>query len=48
MITINGSTILAHPLCLDQLEKLTGSVAALKAKKPDEYQRNASTKLDRE
>lgn len=45
MITINGWTILAHPLFLDQLEKLTGSVEALKAKKPDEYQRNASTKL---
>lgn len=45
MITINGWTILAHPLFLDQLEKLTDAVEALKAKKPDEYQSNASTKL---
>ena len=45
MITINGWTILAHPLFLDQLENLTNVVEALKAKKPDEYQSNASTKL---
>lgn len=45
MLTINGWTILAHPLFLDQLEKLTDAVEALKAKKPDEYQKNASTKL---
>ena len=45
MITINGWTILAHPLFLDQLEKLTDVVEALKAKKPDEYQSSASTKL---
>ncbi|MFT8550085.1 type II toxin-antitoxin system YhaV family toxin [Acetobacter okinawensis] len=45
MLTINGWTILAHPLFLDQLEKLTATVEALKARKPDEYQRNASTKL---
>ncbi|WP_119390600.1 type II toxin-antitoxin system YhaV family toxin [Taklimakanibacter lacteus] len=45
MLTINGWTILAHPLFLDQLEKLAGAVEALKAKKPDQYQRNASTKL---
>lgn len=45
MLTINGWTILAHPLFLDQLEKLTDAVEALKAKKPDEYHRNASTKL---
>lgn len=45
MLTINGWTILAHPLFLDQLEKLADAVEALKAKKPDEYQRNASTKL---
>lgn len=45
MLTINGWTILAHPLFLDQLEKLTDAVEALKVKKPDEYQRNASTKL---
>jgi len=45
MLTINGWTILAHPLFLDQLEKLTGAVEALKAKKPDQYQKNANTKL---
>jgi toxin YhaV len=45
MLTINGWTILAHPLFLDQLEKLTGAVESLKAKKPDQYQQNANTKL---
>lgn len=45
MLTINGWHILAHPLFLDQLEKLTDAVEVLKAKKPDEYQKNASTKL---
>jgi toxin YhaV len=45
MLTINGWTIFAHPLFLDQLEKLTDAVEALKTRKPDEYQRNASTKL---
>lgn len=45
MMTVNGWTILAHPLFLDQLEKLTAAVEALKARKPDEYQGNASTKL---
>jgi toxin YhaV len=45
MLTINGWTILAHPLFLDQLEKLIDTVEALKAKKPSEYQKNASTKL---
>ena len=34
MLAINGWTILAHPIFLDQLEKLTGSAEALKAKKP--------------
>ncbi|MGS0649154.1 type II toxin-antitoxin system YhaV family toxin (plasmid) [Komagataeibacter nataicola] len=45
MITINGWTILAHPLFLDQLEKLTDAVEVLKAKKPKKYQREANTKL---
>lgn len=45
MLTINGWTILAHPLFLDQLEKLTGAVEALKAKKPDAYQKSANAKL---
>jgi len=45
MLTINGWTIFAHPLFLDQLEKLTRAVEALKAKKPDRYENHASTKL---
>lgn len=45
MMTINGWTILAHPLFLDQVEKLIGAVEALKAKKPDEYQKSANAKL---
>lgn len=45
MLTINGWTIFAHPLFLDQLERLMSTVEALKAKKPHEYQKNANTKL---
>lgn len=45
MLTINGWTIFAHPLFLDQLEKLTDAVEVLKANKPDQYQKNANTKL---
>ncbi|OZB19106.1 MAG: toxin [Hyphomonas sp. 34-62-18] len=45
MLTINGWTLLAHPLFLDQLEKLIEAVEALKAKKPDEFQKHANTKL---
>src|SRR5690606_5687085 len=45
MLTVNGWTILAHPLFLDQLERLVDAVAALQAKKPAEYQKHANTKL---
>lgn len=45
MQMVNGWSILAHPLFLDQLEKLVEAVETLKAKKPDEYQKNANTKL---
>lgn len=45
MLTINGWTILAHPLFLDQLEKLTETVELLKAKKSEEYRKNPNTKL---
>lgn len=45
MLTINGWTILAHPLFLDQLEKLIETVEMMQAKKPAEYQKNANTKL---
>ena len=45
MPTINGWTVLAHPLFLDQWEKLIEAVDALKAKKPDDYQKSADAKL---
>ena len=45
MPTINGWTVLAHPLFLDQWEKLIAAVDALKVKKPDEYQKSADAKL---
>jgi toxin YhaV len=45
MLTINGWTLLAHPLFLDQVEKLTETVEALMTKSPDQYQTNANTKL---
>ena len=45
MLTINGWAILAHPLFLDQLEKLIGAVEVLKSKKPRDYQKSANTKL---
>lgn len=45
MLMINGWTILAHPLFLDQWEKLIASVEALKVKRPDDYQTSADAKL---
>lgn len=45
MIPINGWVILAHPLFLDQLERLMDAVEDLKARKPDTYQGSANTKL---
>lgn len=45
MLTINGWIILAHPLFLDQLEKLTEAVETLKGTKPNTYQKSANTKL---
>lgn len=45
MPIVNGWTILAHPLFLDQLEKLTSAVEDLKFKKPGDYQSHANTKL---
>ena len=45
MLTINGWTILAHPLFFDQLEKLTKAVETLKTKKPNKYQKTANAKL---
>ncbi|TCQ03844.1 toxin YhaV [Rhizobium sp. PP-F2F-G36] len=45
MLTINGWSILAHPLFLDQVEKLIEAVDAIKAKRPDNYQTTANAKL---
>lgn len=45
MLTINGWTILAHPLFLDQLQRLVAAVELVKAKKPDDYEKNANTKF---
>ncbi|MCF1484371.1 MULTISPECIES: type II toxin-antitoxin system YhaV family toxin [Rhizobium/Agrobacterium group] len=45
MPVIHGWTVLAHPLFLDQLEKLTASVEALALKKPHDYQDSANAKL---
>jgi toxin YhaV len=45
MLTINGWAILAHPLFLDQWEKLIEAVDALKAKRPEDYQGFADAKL---
>ncbi|THF53863.1 type II toxin-antitoxin system YhaV family toxin [Allorhizobium terrae] len=45
MPVIYGWTVLAHPLLVDQLEKLTASVEALALKKPNDYQNSANAKL---
>jgi toxin YhaV len=45
MSTINGWTVLSHPLFLDQWERLIVTVEALKTKKPEEYQQSADAKL---
>ncbi len=45
MLIIKGWTVLAHPLFLDQWEKLIEAVDALKAKKPGDYQKSADAKL---
>src|SRR5436190_9059662 len=45
MLVINGWTIYAHPLFLDQLEKLTAAVEAAKAKDPNGYHKSANAKL---
>lgn len=45
MVTINGWTILSHPLFLEQWEKLIAAVEALETKKPDEYRKSADAKL---
>jgi toxin YhaV len=45
MLVVNGWTLRAHPLLLDQLEKLTASVDQLKRKNPEGYQEGANAKL---
>jgi len=45
MLVIHGWTILAHPMLLDQLEKLTSAVEKLAETKPDSYRQHANTKL---
>lgn len=44
-MVINGWSIAAHPLFLDQLERLTAAVEAAKAKDPKGYQKTANAKL---
>lgn len=44
-LVINGWTILAHPLFLDQLESLTQEVTNLKLKNPEGYGNKKATKL---
>jgi toxin YhaV len=45
MITINGWTLYAHPLFLEQLEKLTAAVEKAQKKDPKAYQSTANAKL---
>ncbi len=45
MLVVNGWTILAHPLFLDQLEMLTRAVERSRDKDPEYYQTTAYAKL---
>jgi toxin YhaV len=45
MLTVNGWTIAAHPLFLDQLERLTAAVESAKAKDARHYRETANAKL---
>jgi toxin YhaV len=45
MITVNGWTLYAHPLFLDQIEKLTVAVERAREKDPDTYASSANGKL---
>lgn len=42
---INGWTVIEHPKFLDQVDKLTAKVEALKAKDPKTYEQHSSSKL---
>lgn len=45
MLVVNGWTIAAHPLFLDQLERLIAAVERAKAKDPRHYRETANAKL---
>jgi toxin YhaV len=45
MLVVDGWTIFAHPLLLDQLEKLTAAVATAQTRDPDGYLSTANAKL---
>jgi toxin YhaV len=45
MIVVNGWTLYAHPLLLDQLEKLTAAVEKAKAKDPKGWASAANAKV---
>jgi toxin YhaV len=45
MITVNGWTLYAHPLFLEQLEQLTKAVEKAKKKNAKDYQKSANAKL---
>jgi toxin YhaV len=45
MVVVNGWTLYAHPLFLEQLEKLTAAVEKAQKKDPKGYQSSANAKL---
>lgn len=45
MPLVHGWMVRAHPLLLDQLEKLTTSVEELERKRPDDFRETANAKL---
>ncbi len=45
MLKINGWTLYAHPLFLDQLDRLTKAVQSQKQKNPDTYRETNNAKL---
>lgn len=45
MTAVNGWSLFAHPLLLDQLERLTTAVETARRKDPDGYRQSANAKL---
>lgn len=45
MVAVQGWDLFAHPLLLDQLDKLVAAVERERAKKPENYQSGANAKL---